>query len=143
MARRIARVGRVTVSLRRSTTLATPKGGCNSLSGSVVDCAGIFFSAVKMMQSANALIRRKLRSRCSGVSVLGGRQVHRVREGLKIRAAENDRISKRHRIFADGPDRFPRAGGGRGRVLLPGPAARKLSLLARWEFCPMRRTARR
>jgi hypothetical protein len=34
------------VSLRKSTTLAGPCGECNSLSGSVVDFAGIFFSAV-------------------------------------------------------------------------------------------------
>src|SRR5713226_2686693 len=45
MARRIAGVGRVTVSLRKSTTLAAPWGECNSLSGSVGDCSGIFFSA--------------------------------------------------------------------------------------------------
>jgi hypothetical protein len=45
MARRIAGVGRVTVSLRKSTTLAAPCGEGDSLSGSDVDCAGIFFSA--------------------------------------------------------------------------------------------------
>src|SRR5882672_7654857 len=125
MARRIAGVGRVTVSLRRSTTFEAPCGECNSLSRSVVDCAGIFFSAVKMIQSPNALIRQKLRSRCSDVWERGEPRCHLVAAGLKIRAAESARISKRRRILVAGPDRFLRAGEARGKVLLRGPATRK------------------
>src|SRR6516162_9164736 len=41
MARRMAGVGRVTVSLRRSTTPALAPGGRSSLAGSVTGCAAI------------------------------------------------------------------------------------------------------
>ncbi len=100
-------------------------------------CWHIFLRG-QLINSASALIRQKPRSRCSSVSVRGGRQFHRVQAGLKTRAAENDRISKHRRIFADGPDRFLQVGEARGRALLRGPAKWKSLPIARPEFCPTR-----
>src|SRR5262249_42724212 len=62
MARRMAGVGRVTVSLRRSTTLTSTPPDCSSRSGSVTDCVFMPFSQGVASQLAHQFDERFIRN---------------------------------------------------------------------------------